>query len=252
MALKILIVEDEVTAARRLQRVLIETKIPHEVVAILDSVEDTVNYLKFSNKPDLILSDIHLSDGNCFNIFKQVEVKIPVIFTTAYDQYAINAFKVNSIGYLLKPINLEELKAALLKFRNYQPDSHLIEQLKNFFPETHNYQKRFVLKSGNHLKVVDSKEIALFYAEDKVVFAQSFDGSNAIVDFSLDKLESILDPALFFRINRKVMLNVQSIKIMSTHFRGKIKVDLVVQTHVETFVSAEKSEAFKQWLEKGS
>ena len=126
MALKILIVEDEVTAARRLQRVLIETKIPHEVVAILDSVEDTVNYLNFSNKPDLILSDIHLSDGNCFNIFKQVEVKIPVIFTTAYDQYAINAFKVNSIDYLLKPINLEELKAALLKFRNFQPDSHLL------------------------------------------------------------------------------------------------------------------------------
>lgn len=251
-AIKIVIIEDEVAAARRLQRILQESGIVHEVVAVLESVEDSLNYFKFGKIPDLILSDIHLADGNCFNIFRQLEIKIPVIFTTAFDQYAINAFKVNSIDYLLKPIQIDELRTAINKFKDQQPDFLLFEKLKPYYPEANTYQQRFVIKSGNKYNILDTNNIALCYADEKLVFALSYDHQKAILDFSLDKLEQLLDPSQFFRINRKVIIHVKSIKNMALYFRGKIKLGLSVNTDIETIVSAERADDFKSWIEKGT
>lgn len=250
--LKILIVEDEQTAARRLERVLKETGYPVEIVGIIDSVEDTVNFLRFGNKPDLILMDIHLADGSCFEIFKQVEVNIPVIFITAYDQYAINAFKVNSIDYLLKPVNLQELKNALDKFsRLQQPVASIYEVLKELSPAKTAWQKRFIVKTGNTLKAIETARIAMFYAEDKVVLLLTFDENRYVVDQSLDKLETLLDPGRFFRISRKVIIHDAAIKSMSPYFRGKIKLELVMKTPLEVLVSSEKGDDFKSWFETG-
>lgn len=250
--LKILIVEDEVAAARRLQRLLTETGIRHALLAHLESVEDTVRYLRYGNAPDLILMDIHLADGSCFNIFKQIELQTPVIFTTAYDQYAINAFKVNSIDYLLKPIGLEDLKLALNKYLDRRPEFELLQRIKMLSNTHQTHQQRFVVKSGHSLKVVEVKEVAMFYAEDKMVIAFTFNQKQHLLDHSLDKLESLLDPAHFFRINRKVIVQTAAIKDMSLYFRGKLKLNLHVKPVFDLLVSAEKAESFKRWIENSS
>jgi two-component system, LytTR family, response regulator LytT len=251
MSIKILIVEDEVTAARRLARVLSETQFPHEVISIISSVEDAVNYFRFGNKPDLILMDIHLSDGSSFEIFNQVELHIPVIFITAYDEYAISAFKVNSIDYLLKPVKKEELLAALEKFRRNSPDVSVLDTLKDMFTGKQKYLRRFVIKSGSGFYVVETNEVALAYAEEKVVFVQDFQGKRHIVDYTLEKLMTLLDPTHFFRINRKVIVNIRSIKSISTWFRGKLRIVLHTDTPVDTIVSSAHSSAFRKWLEGG-
>lgn len=250
--LKILIVEDELTATRRLMRVLDETGVPHQIEATTDSVEDTVNFLRFGNLPDLILMDIHLSDGSCFEIFKQIEIKIPVIFITACDQYAIDAFKVNSIDYLLKPVKAAGLKSALEKFAGLrQPVEAIYEVLKSMNSGKAAYKKRFIVKSGNNLQAISTREIVLFFAEDKVVMLLTFDGRRFILDHSLEKLEALLDPSGFFRISRKMIIQDTAIKNMSPWFRGKIKIETVVPTEMEVVVSADKSAAFKNWLESG-
>ncbi len=250
--LKVLIVEDEIPAARRLARVLNETGYPVQVIETTDSIEDTVNFLRFGNRPDLILMDIHLADGACFEIFKQIEVKTPVIFITAYDQYAINAFKVNSIDYLLKPVKTEELKDALDKFSSLrQPFNQLFDVLKELSPAKTAWQKRFIVKSGNTLKAIETNNIAMFYAEDKVVMLLTLGENRYIIDQTLDKLQSVLDPARFFRVSRKVIIHDAAIKSMSPYFRGKIKLELVMKTPLEVLVSSEKSDVFKSWFETG-
>jgi len=250
--LKILIVEDEQTAARRLERILGETGYPVEITGIIDSIEDTVNFLRFANKPDLILMDIHLADGSCFEIFNQVDVLIPVIFITAFDQYAINAFKVNSIDYLLKPVNRQELKNALDKFSRLQrPPASIYEVLKELSPSKTAWQKRFIIKAGNTHKAIETADIAMFYAEDKVVMLLTLGEDRYIVDQTLDRLETILDPGRFYRISRKVIIHDKAIKSISPYFRGKIKLDLVLRTPIEVIVSSEKSDLFKSWFEKG-
>jgi two-component system, LytTR family, response regulator LytT len=250
--LKIFIVEDELTATRRLMRVLIETGVPYQIIATADSVEDAVNYLRFGDKPDIILMDIHLSDGSCFEIFKQIEIKIPVIFITAYDQYAIDAFRVNSIDYLLKPVKTAGLKAALEKFATLRrPAEAIYDVLKEMNSQKAVYKKRFIVKSGNTLQAISTSEIALFFAEDKVVMLLTFDGRRFIVDHSLDKLEEMLDPSDFFRVSRKIILHDTAIKNMSPWFRGKIKIETILTNEMEVVVSAEKSAAFKSWLETG-
>lgn len=249
MKIKILIIEDEVTAARRLERVLNETGFPHEVIAIISSVEDAVNYFRFGNKPDLILMDIHLSDGSSFGIFNQVELHIPVIFITAYDEYAINAFKVNSIDYLMKPVKKEELLASLEKFDRHRPDASVLDALKSMLSGEKKYLKRLVIKSCSVFNVIEVSEVALAYAEDKVVFVQDFHGKRHIVDYTLEKLMTMLDPAHFFRINRKAIVNIQAIKTLSTWFRGRMKIVLHIDASVDTIVSASLASGFRKWIE---
>ncbi len=250
--IKVIIVEDEPTAARRLQKLLAESGFDILALEILDSVKNTAAYLQYGEKPDLILLDIHLADGSSFELFKMLDIDIPVIFTTAYDAYAIDAFKVNSIDYLLKPVRREELIAALQKFARNQPAFLVQDAIKNLVKSSVNqYQKRFVVKSGTQLKAVEVDHIAVFYAEDKVVMMRTFNGHTFIVDFSLDKLETMLIPSMFYRINRKMIINERSIKKISTYFKGKLKIELQIETPFDVLVSAEKVSAFKSWLETG-
>lgn len=243
-----LIVEDESAASRRLVRMLSETAPQIRVAEVLETICDTVSWLMVNRHPDLIFCDIHLADGSCFNIFKQVDVKCPVIFITAYDQYAIDAFKVNGIDYILKPVRGEELNSALQKFQNLiQPVdySRLLEQLQ---ATRRDFQQRIIVKSGQLLKAVDVAQIAIFYAEDGVVFIQTFEGQRLIPDLTLDRVMQIVDPSMFFRVNRGQVINHRAVFEMHLHTKGRLKLRLQLKQPQECMVSADKVSGFKAWL----
>jgi len=246
--MKILIVEDEQAAARRLIRLVKELKPDAEIIDNFETISDTVSWLMVNKQPDLMLMDIHLADGYCFEIFKQVQVTAPVIFITAYDQYAIQAFKVNSIDYLLKPVKKEELANSLVKWENSCHEVDFTALLAQMLQKTKEIPHRFVVKYGQYLKAIDAKEIAVFYAEDKTINMLTFDKQCYPIDFSLDKLSEMLDSRLFFRISRGVIVNYKAIGQMFSHFKGRIKIETIVSVAVETYVSADRAQAFKQWL----
>lgn len=251
--MKVLIVEDEKLASERLKELLKEIDPSIEVSAEITSVDETVNWLR-ENKTDLIFLDIQLSDGLSFNIFEKMKIDIPVIFTTAYDQYAIKAFKVNSVDYLLKPIKKRELVESLNKFKNLKSSFiHDFEELlRNYTGKAPEYKKRFLIQYGTKIKKVETEEIAAFYSMEKNVFMVTFQKSNYPVNFTLDKLEEVLDPEKFFRINRKMIINFDSITNMVPYSRSRIKVDLAVQLpkEIEALVSVERAKSFKDWLDK--
>lgn len=246
--MRILIVEDEAAAARRLIRIIKELEPAVEISDVFETISDTVTWLQINASPDLILMDIHLADGSCFEIFRQIEVKSPVIFITAYDQYAIQAFKVNSLDYLLKPVKKEELEQSLKKWKNRDSNPNLQYLIEQMLSKTKEQPRRFVVKYGQFLKAIDASDAALFYAEDKNVLLQTFDNQSFPIDFTLDKLENILDPAIFYRISRGVIINYNAIGQMYTHFKGRIKIDPTVKCPVETYVSTERTSDFKLWL----
>ena len=246
--MKILIIEDEQAAARRLCRLLKELQPNAEIIDHFETVSDTVKWLMLNKQPDLILMDIHLADGSCFEIFKQIQVTAAIIFITAYDQYAIQAFKVNSIDYLLKPVKKEELEQSLAKWETSRREVDFTSLMEQIVQKTKEMPHRFVVKYGQYLKAIDSKEIALFYAEDKTINMLTFDKQSYPIDFSLDKLSEMLDAKMFFRINRGVIINYKSIGQMFTHFKGRIKIETFVPSPVETYVSADRAQSFKQWL----
>ena len=201
-----------------------------------------------------IFLDIHLSDGLCFKIFEQIEVHIPIIFTTAYDQYAIRAFQVNSVDYLLKPINKKDLITAIDKYKqvkeNYrsnQPD--LLELLKSF-QQKKTYQKRFLVSKGEHIVTINTDNVSYFFADGKYVFLTTKGGVQHVIDYTLDNLEEILDPEVFFRANRKFLICVQSIEQIITLSKSKLKVKLIPDISSELIVSSERSRSFKNWLNK--
>ena len=202
-----LIIEDEEPAYRRLQKMLKDLEPEYTLLDQVVSVSSAVKFFKENEAPDLIISDIQLSDGISFEIFKQVDIKCPVIFTTAYDQYAIEAFKVNSIDYLLKPVKKEELEKAVSKFKALAPATaapaiDINKLLQSLQPAGTDYKKRFVVRYGEHIKTIDIEEVVYFYTEDKATFLCTKDARRFVVDFNLDTLDSILDPKVFFRINR--------------------------------------------------
>lgn len=246
--MKIIIVEDEQAAFRRLSRLLTELQPNAEIIHHFETISETVKYLMSNNQPDLILMDIHLADGSCFEIFKQVKLSAPVIFITAFDQYAIQAFKVNSIDYLLKPVKKEELAASLTKFENSGHEVDFKALMEQMLQKTKERPYRFVVKYGQFLKAIEAKDIAIFYAEDKTINILTFDKQSYPIDFSLDKLSEMLDNSIFFRINRGVIINYKAIGQMFTHFKGRIKIETIVKVPVETYVSADRGSAFKQWL----
>ncbi|MDZ7764487.1 MAG: LytTR family DNA-binding domain-containing protein [Melioribacteraceae bacterium] len=225
--MKTVIIEDEKLAQERLEELIVEIDPSIKVAAKLASVEESVKWLK-KNKPDLIFLDIQLEDGLSFGIFEKINIDVPVIFTTAYDQYAIKAFKLNSIDYLLKPIRKTELNEALDKYKNlkssYLRDFEYV--FKSIMNKEVSYKKRFLVQYGQKIKKVETEDIAYFYAMEKSVFMTTFEKSNYPVNYSLDKLIEVLDPEKFFRINRKMIINFDSIKNMIPFSRSRIKIEL--------------------------
>ena len=258
--MNIVIIEDESIAARRLQKMVLGLKEGIKVVAILDSVLGTVAWLRQHKAPDLILMDIELVDGQSFEIFKQVEVPCPVIFTTAYDEYAIQAFKVNSIDYLLKPIQEKELKQSLLKFEQLhklfgsrQPTAINIEQLLEELRIQHAQpqqlpRERILVKQGQRMFPLLTNEIAYFYTKERLVWAYTKDSRHFLVDYTLDELEKTLDNKNFFRANRQFIVAFHSVSRLNHYFNGKLKVNLQPISEEELIISREKALEFRSWL----
>ena len=251
--MKAVIVEDEALAANRLEKLLSDVAPEMEVEAKLSSVKEAVKWFTL-NTADLIFLDIQLSDGLSFSIFDEVTVNTPVIFTTAYDQYSIKAFRLNSVDYLLKPIRKAELQKSLQKYTTLK--SALKIDFENLLTsiqgKTENYKKRFLIQVGSKIRTVETKDVAWFHADGKYVFLKTFAGQNYPVDFSLDKLENMVDPAKFFRINRKYMVNMEAIDGMTAWSRSRVKIKLnpPADDETETVVSIDRSPDFKKWLDK--
>ena len=226
-----------------------------EVLEVLDSIRSAVEWFKNHTEPDLAFFDIHLADGLSLDIFKEVRISCPVIFTTAFDQYAIQAFKVNSIDYLLKPVKKEELAGALNKFKSLKraaavPDMQKLSEL--LAGPRQDYLKRLVVRLGQHLKVLDIDDAAYFYIDQKIVFAVSFKDGRLPLDMSLDELEEKLDPQRFFRINRAFIISLESIDSLITYSKARIKVKLKPPCELESISSTERSPLFRDWLKGGS
>jgi DNA-binding LytR/AlgR family response regulator len=248
--MNILIIEDEEPAAKRLVKMFSEITPRFSVAATIVSVTSGILWLTENKHPDLIISDIQLSDGLSFDIFKTVEVSCPVIFTTAYDQYAIEAFKVNSIDYLLKPVKKEELEAALVKYAKLKnpPATDMSKLIQSFAPQSTEHKKRFVVRYGDHIKTINTDDVAFFYTEDKVNFLTTKEGRRFAIDFNLDALEGMLDPKTFFRINRQYIISIHSIKEMLAYSKSRVLIKLNPEAKHETIVSTERSADFKLWL----
>lgn len=248
-----IIIEDENLTAQRLEGMLKKLDPAIRVLATLPSVADSVQWLRQNEAPDLVFMDIHLEDDLCFKIFELAPLHSPVIFTTAYDEYMIKAFKVNSIDYLLKPVNPAELEAALQKFRNLKeqfskPDFNtLLQYIGQRTPE---YKTRFMITVGNKIRSIETADIAYFYSDEKITFMVTREGQNLPIDFSLDKLTTLLDPRQFFRANRQYIVSFDAIQNVLTHFKGKLKIDLAPKTRQEVFVSGDRMADFKDWLGK--
>lgn len=249
--LNILIIEDEPATAKRLERMITEIQPAARILDILDTVGDTVKYFQTHSDPDLIFMDIQLADGNSFEIFHQVEISTPVIFTTAYDEYAIKAFKVNSIDYLLKPIKREELVTSLKKFRKMNPGTAKMDfnELASLIEKKQKpYLRRMMIRIGQKLKAIDMEEAAYFYVDQKIVYVMTRTGDRYPVDFTLEALEKELDPSRFFRINRSFIVSFESIGSMTIYSKSRIKINLEPPSEIEAISSTEKSGPFKEWL----
>ncbi len=250
--IKVIIIEDEKPSARRLKRMLSEINI--EVEVMLHSVAEAVTWFKNNNHPDLILLDIQLSDGLSFEIFDQVDVNSAIIFTTAYDEYALKAFKLNSIDYLLKPIDDEELKNAIDKFKNTKNNKEGLyfdlNQIKKLLvnPLDKNYKKRFTIKVGQHLRIVNTEHIECFYSENKATYLYSKNRHNYVLDDTLDELEEQLNPAKFFRVNRKFFINIEAIKDIISYTNSRLQIKLNHFQEFDIIVSREKVKDFKNWI----
>lgn len=246
----VLIIEDEAAAARRLEKMVLDIEPDATIPGKPDSVESAVEWLSTHPAPDLILMDIHLADGSSFEIFEHLEVTSPVIFTTAYDEHALRAFKENTVDYLLKPVKSNELSAAFEKYRRIHgsptPDYRRLTSLGG---ERNEFLRRTLIRMGNSFKLVEINESVYFYTRDKITFLVSGDtGKRYPTDYTLDKLEEVLNPALFFRINRQFIVGIKSIREMQMHSKGRVRIDLEPETDQETIVSVERSAAFKKWL----
>jgi len=254
--MRILIVEDEVPAQIRLKKIILEVIPQAELLESISSVESAIRWFRLNPMPDLIFMDIQLEDGNSFDIFKEVKITAPVIFITAFDQYAIDAFKVNSISYLLKPVNREALLEAYDKLnhlkKSLSPLPDYSEKLQSLESTVKSYKKRFAIRFGEHIKTVSTEEISYFYTENKINFLCTSDNRKYPVEFNLDQLETLLNPEQFFRINRQFIIGIHAIAEMRAYSKARVNIKLNPPCPQETIVSVERSAAFKQWLGAGS
>jgi two-component system response regulator LytT len=260
--MKILIVEDEDLAVKKLKKTLASVDEKAIVVGETDSIKSTVSWLENNPVPDLILMDIELADGQSFEIFNHVQVKSPVIFITSYDEYALKAFKVNSVDYLLKPVQKEDLNSALEKFREMkkiyttEPAASpqisiddLVKELQQKL-QTKEYRKRFLVKHGQKLVSVDVEDIAYFFSDGRLNFFKTNDNKKFVVDYTMDELNEMLDPDRYFRISRSFYISVDSVSQIHDYFGNRLILHLKPETEKEAIVSREKVSDFKTWLGK--
>ncbi|GAB7256719.1 LytTR family DNA-binding domain-containing protein [uncultured Polaribacter sp.] len=251
--MNVLIIEDEKPAARRLNRMLAELDI--EVQQMLHSVEESLNWLQNNQHPDLIFLDIQLSDGLSFEIFEEIDVKSAIIFTTAYDEYALKAFKLNSIDYLLKPLDEDELKVAVDKFKENQPKKSDVQvnldDIRKLLvnPVDRKFKKRISIKVGQHIKIINIDEIECFYSENKATYIHTSENRNYLLDGSLENWQEQLDSEKFFRVNRTFIININSIKDIIAYSNSRLKLILNTYQDSEIIVSRERVKDFKNWIE---
>jgi len=260
--MNVIIIEDEKLTAKRLHAQLKKYDSNINILVELASVAESVLWLTQNSQPlDLIFMDIHLEDGDSFQIFQKTNLQTPIIFTTAFDEYMIKAFKVNSIDYLLKPINYEDLSAAIDKFKSLKSvisgrdeavSSQSLDKLLASLGKvnTPDYKDRFMITVGTKIRTVKTTEIAFFFLEDKAVFLMTFDNAVLPADYSLDRLMQMLDPKQFFRTNRQFIVSLDAIQIVHTYSAGKLKLDLKPKPREEVFVSGDRITEFKEWLGK--
>ncbi len=251
--MKTVIIEDELPQARQLKALLAEIDNPPEVLAILQSVEESVDYLA-THAVDLIFLDIHLADGLGFEIFDRVKIKVPVIFTTAYDRYAMEAFRHNGIDYLLKPISAVELNKAVEKFRSFTEKTadytRILDSIRAAASDIKAYRNRFISRFGKKLKIVTTRDIAYFYTLGGGVFIRTIKNENLLVDLKMETLEGELDPYEFFRLNRQVIARISAIKEMIPYSKSRIKVILDPSFDEDVIISYEKVKGFMEWVRK--
>jgi len=250
-----LIVEDEEQAAKRLKR-MISSLVPDAFIhGPCESVKEAVQWFSENPKPDLAFFDIHLADGLSFEIGEKVEVSCPIIFTTAYDQYAIRAFKLNSVDYLLKPVGEEDLSGAIEKFKS-QFLNHPVKVFGNEWPAQikgdyeNKYKKRFVTRVGDRLQTLEVAEAAFAYSENKGTYLRSIEGKNYLVDYTLEQVAAMLDPADFFRLNRKYIARFEAVEEMVSYSNSRLKVKLQNWEDQDIVLSREKTKEFKEWLDR--
>lgn len=251
--MKILIIEDERRTADLITRLLEQYDKSYSVLAVIDSVEKGVEwFIHKTELPDIILADIQLTDGTSFDLFDRVNMEVPVIFITAYNEFALNAFRLNSIDYLLKPLNFADLKKAFDKFIRTK-EAYLKVNLKEynqiFSPDQKSFKRRFLVKSGNNYKYLSSDEIACFLAEDGLVFAGLLKGGRSIVENTISELGELLDPEQFFQVNRNTIASIKAINKFSGYFNRRLILQLLPDNH-EVIVSRERVQGFKEWLNK--
>ncbi|CAM1340905.1 LytR/AlgR family response regulator transcription factor [Tenacibaculum amylolyticum] len=251
--MNVLIIEDEKPAARRLNRMLAQLGV--EVNTMLHSVEEALNWFQVNTHPDLIFLDIQLSDGLSFEIFEEIPVKSAIIFTTAYDEYALKAFKLNSIDYLLKPIDEDELKVAVNKYKEQRPEeSDLqvnINEIRKLLinPIDRKYKKRFTIKIGQHIKIIHADNIECFYSENKATYIHTSENRNYLIDHSLEHWSDQLDPEQFFRVNRTFIVHINAIQDIISYTNSRLKLVLNSYNDQEIIVSRDRVKDFKNWIE---
>jgi two-component system response regulator LytT len=260
--MNILIVEDEELAIKKIQKTLSAVDETAVVVGVADSIKSTVEWLQTNPQPDLILMDIELSDGQSFEIFNQVEIKSPVVFTTSYDEYALRAFKVNSIDYLLKPVQKEDLETAINKFKELKkvyaatPPADAAISMDNLLKELQqklqptSFRKRFLVKHGQKLVSVETDEIAYFFSDGRLNFFKTYDNKKFVVDYTMDELATMLDPERYFRISRSFYVSAKSIDKIDDYFGNRLILGLKPAVDKEALVSREKVTDFKKWMGK--
>lgn len=253
--MKVLILEDEALAADKLESTLLELEPGAQIVARLPSIVSAVDWFTNNPHPDLLLSDIRLLDGLCFELFEKVEIRIPVIFTTAYDQYAIKAFQVNSVDYLLKPVQKEKLRKSLEKLKtrtlgNSPSPADFQAILKYLQSARAEYKSRFMVRSGQKIVAIPSEKIAYFFSENKLTFLVTRDGKRFTLDQPLEELLEVLDPKIFFRANRQYIITFESIAEIHPYFKGRVKLALNPATDHDVVISAERTPEFKKWIDQ--
>jgi two-component system LytT family response regulator len=254
--MNVVIVEDEHLTAERISTLLRQIDPGIEILSIIDSVKQSVDWFKSNQKPDLVFMDIQLADGLSFDVFDKVKIEVPVIFITAFQEYAIKAFKVNSVDYLLKPVSEEDLRTALDKYKRYYNKElsipsiggDLLQNIRDMISKP--YKSRFMVRVGDHIKTVDVANILYFYSLQKGTYIHSSDKHNYVVDFTLGGLEELLDPLLFYRINRRYLITHKAISDVVTLSSSKLKVKLLHSEDDEIYISRDKVATFKEWLDR--
>lgn len=253
--MRILIIEDEPHAAQRLSGLISELIPEAEIVAKIDSVKKSLEWFRENKMPDLVFMDIQLADGLSFQIFENAEIKSPVIFTTAYEEYALRAFKVNSIDYILKPVDKDELQAALKKLHTLSKDPSAAEKLLSNIGEAmqmllKKHKTRFVIKVGEHLKTIDVSAVRYFYSQEKTTFCVTEENRSFILDYTLEQLEEMVDPLEFFRINRKYLVHSRAIQDIISYTNSRLKLVLKGCHDTDIIVARERVQDFKMWLDR--